>query len=531
MQKHKLFAPKITLSWLHFVLLSAFFFTCMNFNFFIQIYQNLDSDSSLALKLSFPVIYFALAISVLSAPPPLTLFLKINLYKILLIPLIWISCLSAYFMFFYGVIIDRDMIDNVLKTDTQEVFDLLSPSLLIFIFLFGILPTLLIIKTHIIYPKTLKWRFLLPLLTFLGGLVFAVGIFYSQSQTLIPFFRNHIFLRVYETPTRQIYSAVLCVKQSLPQKEFEEIAKDATLRQDSKRKLMVFVLGETARAANYSLGGYSINDTNIYTKEKSIAYFDNFYSCGTSTAISVPCMFSDLSKENFSKSAHYRENALDILQKVGVNVIWLGNNSGGCQGVCKNLEKVKSLKSPYDENLLLEVSEQLKSLKEQNLIIVHLQGSHGPLYYQRYPDAFKRFLPTCDTNELQKCSQEELRNTYDNTILYTDFIVKSLIDMLEEIPEYETSLIYLSDHGESLGENGIYLHGMPYFIAPKEQIHIPFIFFSSNPALMQIAQSRKSLPLSQDNIFSTLLGYFGVESDVYQVRDDLLNIDSKEGES
>lgn len=211
---------------------------------------------------------------------------------------------------------------------------------------------------------------------------------------------------------RQIYSAVLYTKQSLPQKEFEMIAKDATLKPDSKRKLMIFVVGETARAANYSLGGYSINDTNIYTKEEAITYFNNFYSCGTSTAISVPCMFSDLSKENFSKSANYRENALEILQKVGVNVLWIGNNSGGCQGVCKNLEKVKTLKSPYDEALLPEVLEQLKNLEEQNLIVVHLQGSHGPTYYQRYPDTFKRFLPTCDTNELQKCTQEELRNTY-----------------------------------------------------------------------------------------------------------------------
>lgn len=103
--------------------------------------------------------------------------------------------------------------------------------------------------------------------------------------------------------------------------------------------------------------------------------------------------------------------------------------------------------------------------------------------------------------------------------------------MLEEIPEYETSLIYLSDHGESLGENGIYLHGMPYFIAPKEQIHVPFIFFSNNPNLMQIAQTYKNLPISQDNIFSTLLGYFGVESEVYQARDDLLHTDFQQGES
>lgn len=513
------YGKKITLSWFYFAILSALFFTCMNFNFFMQTYQHLDPSSSLFLKISLLLVYFALALSLIS------LLFFLHLHKPVLIVLVWIACLSAYFMSFYGVVIDKDMIDNVMKTDSQEAFGLISPSLLIFILVLGVLPTWFILKVNIAYPRTLKGRFFYPLLGFFMAFLFALGIFYWHSQTLIPFFRNYNFLRIYETPLRQIYSVVLYIKGALPAKEFEVIAKDAALKPDSKERLMILVVGETARAANYSLDNYVINDTNAYTKEESIVYFDNFYSCGTSTAISVPCMFSDYKRENFSKSTYYRENVLDILHKVGVNVVWIGNNSGGCQGVCKNLEKVKILKEPYDEVLLVEVLENLKELEKQNLIIVHLQGSHGPTYYQRYPNAFKKFLPTCDTNELQKCTQEELINTYDNTLLYTDYIIKSLMDMLKEYPNYETSLIYLSDHGESLGENGIYLHGLPYFIAPKEQIHIPFMFFSNNPSLMQIAQSRKSLLLSQDNIFSTLLGYFGVESEVYKSEDDLFSMD------
>ena len=285
---------------------------------------------------------------------------------------------------------------------------------------------------------------------------------------------------------------------------------------------MIFVVGETARAANYSLQGYQLNETNAYTQKDTVVFFSDFSSCGTSTAISVPCMFSDLTRESFSYSTYYRENALDILQKLGVNVVWLDNNTSACQGVCKNLENVKLFKEPYDEVLLEAILEPLKELKEQNLIVLHLQGSHGPTYFQRYPDSFKRFTPTCDTNELQKCTQEELTNTYDNTLLYTDFILHSLIEILKTLrEEYEVSLIYVSDHGESLGENGIYLHGMPYFMAPKEQTHVPFIFFSENAELMEMAQNRKDLPLSHDIIFSTLLGYFGVQSAVYKAKDDL----------
>ncbi|MDE6959112.1 MAG: phosphoethanolamine transferase domain-containing protein, partial [Helicobacter apodemus] len=352
----------------------------------------------------------------------ISLLFFLHLHKPVLIVLVWIACLSAYFMSFYGVVIDKDMIDNVMKTDSQEAFGLISPSLLIFILVLGVLPTWFILKVNIAYPRTLKGRFFYPLLSFFMAFLFALGIFYWHSQTLIPFFRNYNFLRIYETPLRQIYSVVLYIKGSLPAKEFEIIAKDVALKHDSKEQLMILVVGETARAANYSLGNYVINDTNAYTKEESIVYFDNFYSCGTSTAISVPCMFSDYKRENFSKSTYYRENVLNILHKVGVNVAWIGNNSGGCQGVCKNLEKVKILKEPYDEVLLAEVLENLKELEKQNLIIVHLQGSHGPTYYQRYPNAFKKFLPTCDTNELQKCTQEELINTYDNPLLYTDYI-------------------------------------------------------------------------------------------------------------
>ncbi len=280
-------------------------------------------------------------------------------------------------------------------------------------------------------------------------------------------------------------------------------------------------MGETARAENYSFAGYTLNETNAYTQKDSVVFFGDFSSCGTSTAISVPCMFSDLKRENFSYATYYRENVLDILHKLGVNVVWIDNNTSGCQGVCKNLEKVKLFKEPYDEVLLNAIAEPLKELKDQNLIVLHLQGSHGPTYFQRYPDSFKRFTPTCDTNELQKCTKEQLTNTYDNTILYTDFLLHSLIKLLQDEQEYEGTLIYVSDHGESLGENGIYLHGMPYFLAPKEQIHVPFIFFSENAELMEIAQMRKDLPLSHDIIFSTLLGFFGVESAVYQKQDDL----------
>lgn len=290
---------------------------------------------------------------------------------------------------------------------------------------------------------------------------------------------------------------------------------------------MILVIGETARASNYSLGGYSTNDTNFYTKnEPNLVYFSDVSSCGTATARSLPCMFSRHKRVNF-KDGLYEENVLDILQKVGIQSVWFGNNSGGCKGNCDRI-KHKLIAKDYDESLLELVKQELENANSNKIIVVHLQGSHGPTYYKRYPNAFKKFMPTCDTNELNTCSHEQIINTYDNTLLYTDFIIKSLIDMLKQNPTKETSLLYLSDHGESLGENGIYLHGMPYLIAPKDQKHIPMIFWSKDSKLSQDLQSKKDYKLSQDNLFSSLLGYFGVNSKEYETNYDIFSKNLKE---
>lgn len=321
----------------------------------------------------------------------------------------------------------------------------------------------------------------------------------------------------------QIYAVYrYCVRFVKVKPEFKTIANDAYRENNHTKKLLVLVVGETARAANYSLGGYAKNDTNFYTKKDNVVFFDNFSSCGTATAVSLPCMFSLSKRQNYS-SSEYQENVMDILQKTGVKASWIDNNSGGCKGVCDRLSGKQQLSSDWDENLLPFLKERLGNLDTQNIIVLHLQGSHGPAYYKRYPSEFKKFIPTCDTNELSKCDSEALINTYDNTLLYTDYLLSEIIKLLKEKKDYESSLIYLSDHGESLGENGIYLHGMPYAIAPSYQTHIPVIFWSNDKKLMMTAQNHKGLKLSQDNLFSTLLGYFDVKTMVYESDYDLLN--------
>ncbi|ELL3644508.1 phosphoethanolamine--lipid A transferase, partial [Campylobacter coli] len=466
----------------------------------------------------FIVAYFGLVHMIFSL-----IFVK-YLTKILSIFFILSSCTSLYFITFYGVLIDSDMIQNVMQTDIKEVKDLLSwrlvlLAIVVLLFCVFILRIRIENNTEQGFFKKIRVRVLSALL---GCSIFLIA-FVPLSKTFIPFFRTYNEIRMYNVPFYPIYAVYrYCVRFVKVKPEFKTIANDAYRENNHTKKLLVLVVGETARAANYSLGGYAKNDTNFYTKKDNVVFFDNFSSCGTATAVSLPCMFSLSKRQNYS-SSEYQENVMDILQKTGVKASWIDNNSGGCKGVCDRLSDKQQLSSDWDENLLPFLKERLDSLDTQNIIVLHLQGSHGPAYYKRYPSEFKKFIPTCDTNELSKCDSEALINTYDNTLLYTDYLLSEIIKLLKEKKDYESSLIYLSDHGESLGENGIYLHGMPYTIAPSYQTHIPVIFWSSDENLMTTAQNHKSLNLSQDNLFSTLLGYFDVKTSVYEPEYDLLN--------
>lgn len=507
---------KFKLSWFQFVLFNSILITLLNFNLHSFVYEKLSQN--LLLTLVFIVAYFGLVHMIFSL-----IFVK-YLTKILSIFFILSSCISLYFITFYGILIDSDMIQNVVQTDVKEVKDLLSWRLVlsvIIVLLFCIFILKIRIENNVEqdFFKRIRVRILSA---FLGCFIFLI-FFMPLSKTFIPFFRTYNEIRMYNVPFYPIYAVYRYYVRFLkPKPEFKTIGDDAFKEDNTTKKLLVLVVGETARAANYSLGEYAKNDTNFYTKKNNVVFFDNFSSCGTATAVSLPCMFSLSKRQNYS-SSEYQENVMDILQKTGVKASWIDNNSGKCKGVCDRLSDKQQLSSDWDENLLPSLKERLGNLDTQNIIVLHLQGSHGPAYYKRYPSEFKKFTPTCDTNELSKCASEALINTYDNTLLYTDYLLSEIIELLKEKKDYESSLLYLSDHGESLGENGIYLHGMPYAIAPRHQTHIPVIFWSSDENLMTTAQNHKSLNLSQDNLFSTLLGYFNIQTAVYEPSFDILN--------
>lgn len=444
---------------------------------------------------------------------------------------------AAYHMDQFGIIIDVVMIDNIMQTNPQEIAGLLSMSLLIRTLFFGMIPAWLIIQycptvTNVRAEFKSRLRLLAILFLSLFVLVapFTAG-YYS-------FIREHKITRFYANPTYSTYSIVKYIIQQLTITTvvpLKIMAKDAEIIDPaSKAELMILVVGETARADRFSLNGYH-RETNPMLAKQNVVSLSNVSSCGTSTSVSVPCMFSALSRSKYDKKkALNQENALDVLSKNGVEVLWRDNNSDS-KGVATRV-KYQDFQSPTlnpvcegecrDIGMLSGLDVYIKARKGKDILIVlHQMGNHGPEYYRRYPKEFERFKPTCMTGELRDCSQAEVDNSYDNAILYTDYFLSEVIELLKKYDEdYATAMLYVSDHGESLGEHGFYLHAAPYMIAPQEQTHVPAIVWMGKNFDYKLDQLKryKDFPMSHDDLFCTLLVAFELDSKTCDAKRNIL---------
>lgn len=457
--------------------------------------------------------------------------------KPVLVVLFLVSSLAAYFMDSYNVIIDDGMIDNIAGTDVNESADLFSVKLLVYFLLLGVLPAYLIIKSKINHASLGK-EFQSRILTTLAAIVVLVLVVMPFSQFYASFFREHKSLRYYANPVFYIYSTGKYLKKTAMAGpvEFKPIGRDAHIQvTDKDRELIILVVGETARADRFSLNGYS-RKTNPLLEKEDVISFSNVYACGTSTAESLPCMFSVLNKADYSIArAAERENLLDVLIHAGVNVLWRDNNSSS-KGVADHVpyesykhSDINMICNPEcrDEGMLVGLQEYIDKNKSGDILIVlHQMGNHGPAYYKRYPQEFEKFKPVCATNQLEDCSVEEMNNAYDNAILYTDYFLKKVIDLLKDnTADFETAMFYVSDHGESLGENGLYLHGMPYLFAPEAQTHVPSILWvgdSYDEIDKAAVKERQHERFTHDNLFHTMLGLMEVQTAVYDRNMDII---------
>ncbi|MBA6291178.1 phosphoethanolamine--lipid A transferase [Colwellia sp. MB3u-70] len=461
------------------------------------------------------------------------------LTKPLLITTVMISSLIFYGTITYGIVFDYGMVQNTVETDSAEALSYVNLYAILFFLIFGVIPSLIIYTIKLTYkPFFTELLSRVKMITLSFGAAFLIAsVFYSNYASVG---RNNKELLGYVTPYKLLDASYKFVRNQYfyPPLQFKILdTAPSIVRDNTRRHVTVMVLGETARAQSFSLNGYA-KPTNKYTEKQGVISFSQMSSCGTATAVSVPCMFSRLNKNNYDKRiATTQQNAIDLIHLAGTDVLWISNNNGSCKGVCTRVktEQIEPDKSNplcdgeycYDEALLAPLKNKLKTLSHENtLIVLHMIGSHGPTYFKRYPKEKRVFTPDCQRSDIQNCSHEQLINTYDNTIAYTDLVLSKIINELSGLDkkdDIETSLLYISDHGESLGENGVYLHGLPYAFAPEEQTHVPMIYWTDkiqNDFNRQCLNALAKSPISHDNVFDTLLSIMSIKTTAYRIESD-----------
>ncbi|WP_282271130.1 phosphoethanolamine--lipid A transferase [Stenotrophomonas sp. PS02298] len=460
--------------------------------------------------------------------------------KVVLTALFITTAFATHYMNSYNVYLDADMLRNVLATDHKESGELMTPALLLPLLGYGLLPTLLLWRMRLrkrSWGRTLLWR-----AAFLLGVIVAGGAGTMLSfQNVSALMRNHREVRYLATPANYLIALKQNLASSSPIKKQPKLplgtdAKATPRAATSKPRLLVLVVGETVRAQNWGLNGYA-RQTTPELAQTGVINFPDMHSCGTSTEVSLPCMFSPFGRHDYDeKKIRGHQSLLHVLEHAGIATLWRDNQSG-CKGVCDGLE-IQRLDDAttqdlcadgrcMDEILLENLAAQVRAKPGDRVVVLHQLGNHGPSYFQRYPVQFRQFAPTCDTADLGKCSREDIVNSYDNAIRYTDHFLTRTIASLRGMEDYDTAMIYLSDHGESLGEKGLYLHGVPYAIAPEEQTRVPMVMwfspgFAADRGLdMSCVRHRAAQRSDQDNLFPSVLGLMQVQTSVYDQSRDL----------
>ena len=448
---------------------------------------------------------------------------------------------ASYYMDRYAVYMDRAMLANVFATNYKEARELLGVGMVFHILVFGAVPAALL-WWPTFKSRSLARAFVMRAIWIVAATVLGIASLLLVFADFASLMRNNTSTRYLITPGNIVasVSANLWGRAKRPNQPKTVVGADAKVAGPARARpaLFVLVVGETARSQNFSLNGYG-RQTNPELAKRGVISFPDAVACGTSTEVSLPCMFSVFGRANYDEEKILtHESVLHVLARAGVQVLWRDNQSG-CKGICDGLptEQLDHARDPalcqgdqcFDGILLKGMDQVLRDKQGNLLVVMHQLGSHGPAYFKRYPAAFKQFTPACESDDLRLCQPEEIVNAYDNSLLYTDFFLGQVIDFLEQAQKtHDTAMLYVSDHGESLGEGGLYLHGMPYPIAPDVQTRVPFVLWMSQAFRAGFGVDEQCLrgqakpqQASHDQLFHSLLGIFGVQTRAYEARLDL----------
>ena len=456
--------------------------------------------------------------------------------------LLLLAALATHYMWMYGIVVDTPMLINVLQTDAREASDQLSGRLFMTVLVLAVVPSVWLWRQPVTRPP-LSQQMLRNAGLLVASLTLAFGTTQLVFQDFSSLMRNYIEMRYQINPLNSIYAVLdmTVIPAEQPRGPMQRLGEDARIvarpsQAPQHPPLLILVLGETARSQNFSLNGYA-RETNPRLAKENVTSFTQVSSCGTSTAESLPCMFSHLGRSAFDKRSNEFENMLDVLQHAGYAVLWMDNQSG-CKAQCARVPYVNTtnLQLPEycadgecrDTVMLARIDTELAKLPAERrargtVVVMHQMGSHGPAYFKRTPADFKKFTPECKDTSLSQCDRSQIINAYDNTLVFTDYFLSEVIHWLKRQDKTNTTaMLYVSDHGESLGEKNMYLHGLPYSVAPPEQTTVPLITWLS-PQFEQLSrvstrclQTHRNQPLSHDNLFHSVLGLMAVKTTAYE---------------
>lgn len=491
----------------HFVvIMSSLLFILFHYPFFKFVFNNVDYKSFTGVSI---IVSLVIAMLVANAFALFLIFFFSRLVgKILLVLFFIINAVAVYFINTYSVIIDESMIGNVLNTNYSESSSFFSIKLVLYVVFLGILPSIFIIKAKIITVTVKKFLVSISL-----TLLFLLTLAFANASNWLWIDKNSKTLGGLAMPWSYAVNIPLFYIHQFKKNEKEILLPDATIK-DNEKSVVILVIGESARSENFSLYGYPKNTNPLLSKIPNVSHF-NATSDATYTTAGVK---SIVEHENTDELYEILPN---YLYRNNVDVIWRTTNWGEPPVHIKNYQNREALMPnckgdgcDYDGILLSGLKEQiLASKKNKILIVLHTSTSHGPTYSKKYPAQFEIFKPVCNSVELGNCSHTELVNAYDNTIVYTDYLLANVIEDLKQLQEYKSAMIFVSDHGESLGENNLYMHGLPRSIAPKQQYEIPFIVWTSDNSARQMKPNKI---LTQNYVFHSVLNFLNIQSPIYK---------------
>lgn len=469
--------------------------------------------------------------------------------KPVVLVLVLMAAFGAYFMLAYGIAIDASMLVNVMQTDVKEAGDLLNVRMLGTVLVLAAPPLLWLYRRPVLRLSALRHVAHNGLLL-AGSMAVMVVCLLLVFQDFASTMRNHTKLRYLINPLNSVYALgnIATKPLRMDTTQLLPLGRDAQLGASytgqAKPPLLVLVLGETGRSGNFGINGYERATTPLLSaRSQDLVSARNAWSCGTSTAASVPCMFSHLGRTGYEGRSANFESLIDVLHHAGLGVLWVDNQSG-CKGVCDRVGETSTtaLKDPVlcagseclDRVMLKDLDAQIAALSPEQrqrgtVVVLHQMGSHGPAYYKRSAPENKKFGPECTSTSLQECERQQVVNAYDNSIVETDQFLDSVLKWLTAHEnQAQTAMIYVADHGESLGEKNIYLHGLPYAVAPDVQKHVPWITWLS-PAMQARTQTttgclQKDLAdrrITHDHYFHSVLGLMDVTTSAYNPELDM----------